>query len=332
MRKKIFLTGSEGFIGSHLLELLVKNNFNVKALCLYNSFNNWGWLDTIDKKILKEVEIIPGDIRDKDIILKHTKKIDTLINLAALIAIPYSYQASESFIQTNIVGLNNILSTALKNEFNVIHTSTSEVYGNPDSFPLKEENNVFAKSPYAATKIAGDQLCLSYNRSFKAPVTILRPFNTFGPRQSLRAIIPTVICQAILNDGVVKLGNIYPKRNFNYVNDIADGFLKALNLKKHKGDLINLGGSFEISIKDLVSVISNILQKKIKIEKDYTRLRPAKGEVERLIASRVKSRNILKWKPKYDNKKKFKNALVQTVKWYQQNLKFFIDKSRIYNI
>ena len=212
MSKKIFITGSEGFIGSHLLESLVKKDYKVKALCLYNSFNSWGWSDTVDKKILKDVEIVTGDIRDKDFIIKNTKKIDTVINLAALIAIPYSYEATESFIQTNVVGLNNILSASLRNNCRVIHTSTSEVYGNAESFPIKEENKVFAKSPYAATKIAGDQLCFSYNRSFNLPVTIIRPFNTFGPRQSLRAIIPTIIIQALLNNGVVKLGNIYPKR------------------------------------------------------------------------------------------------------------------------
>ena len=332
MTKNIFITGSEGFIGSHLLEKLVKKNYKVKALCLYNSFNTWGWLDTLDKEILQDVEIVTGDIRDKDLIVKNTKKMDYVINLAALIAIPYSYEAVESFIQTNIIGLNNILSASLKNNCRVIHTSTSEVYGNADSFPIKEENKVFAKSPYAATKIAGDQLCFSYNRSFNLPITVIRPFNTFGPRQSLRAIIPTIITQALLNNGVIKLGNIYPKRNFNYIKDIVHGFDKALNLKKNYGDVINIGGNFEISIKDLVNLVSKIIDKEIIVKTDKYRYRPKKGEVNRLISSKTKSYKVLKWKPKYDNKKMFFQALTETVNWYSSNLKFYESKSKIYNI
>jgi NAD dependent epimerase/dehydratase len=330
MKKKIFLTGAEGFIGSHLLELLVKKNYKVKALCLYNSFNHWGWLDEVDPKILKEVEIISGDIRDKDFIYKNTKDIDIIINLAALIAIPYSYEAVESFINTNIIGLNNILSASLQNNCKVIHTSTSEVYGEPDRFPISEKDSVFAKSPYSATKIAGDQLCFSYYRSFGLPVTLIRPFNTFGPRQSLRAIIPTIITQAITNNGIIKLGNIYPKRNFNYVKDIINGFEKSIKLKKFNGELINLGGSFEISIKDLVKLISKIMNKDIIIKTDKKRYRPKLGEVNRLVSSKIKSKKILNWIPKYDKKAMFEEALSETIDWYFKNISLYKSKSKIY--
>ncbi len=330
MKKKILITGAEGFIGSHLLELLVKKNYKVKALCLYNSFNNWGWLDHIDKKILNDIEIINGDIRDKEFIYNNTKNIDTIVNLAALIAIPYSYEAVESFINTNVIGVNNILSASIRNNCKVIHTSTSEVYGEPEKFPINENEKVFAKSPYAATKIAGDQLCLSYYRSFGLPVTLIRPFNTFGPRQSLRAIIPTIITQSIMNNGIIKLGNIYPKRNFNYVKDIIDGFEKSIKINKFNGELINLGGSFEISIKDLVKLIAKILNKKIIIKSDKTRFRPKLGEVNRLISSKKKSEKILKWKPKYDKKVMFEKALNETVDWYFKNIDLYKSKSKIY--
>ena len=329
MKNKILLTGAEGFIGSHLLELLVKKNYKVKALCLYNSFNNWGWLDTVDKKILNEVEIIAGDIRDKEFIENNSKKVDTIINLAALIAIPYSYEAVDSFIQTNIIGVNNILSSALKNNCQVVHTSTSEVYGDPEKFPIKESDKVFAKSPYSATKIAGDQLCHSYHRSFGLPVTLIRPFNTFGPRQSLRAIIPTIITQSILNKGKIKLGNIYPKRNFNYIKDIITGFEKSLKIK-FSGELINLGGGLEISVENLVKLISKLLNKNIEIIEDKSRNRPKKGEVNRLVASKVKSQKLLNWKPKYDNKIMFEKALLETIEWYIGNFNLYKSKSKIY--
>ncbi len=329
MKNKILLTGADGFIGSHLLELLVKKNYKVKALCLYNSFNNWGWLDTVDKKILNEVEIIAGDIRDKQFIDNNSKKVDTIINLAALIAIPYSYEAIDSFIQTNIIGVNNILSSALKNNCQVVHTSTSEVYGVPEKFPISESDKVFAKSPYSATKIAGDQLCHSYYRTFGLPVTLIRPFNTFGPRQSLRAIIPTIITQSILNKGKIKLGNIYPKRNFNYIKDIIVGFEKSLKIK-FNGELINLGGGLEISIENLVELISKLLNKKIQIITDKSRNRPKKGEVNRLVASKVKSKKLLNWKPKYDNKIMFEKALFETIEWYIENIDLYKSKSKIY--
>ncbi len=330
MKKNILITGAEGFIGSHLTELLVKKNYKVKALSLYNSFNNWGWLDHIDKKILNEIEIINGDIRDKEFVYNNTKNTDTIINLAALIAIPYSYEAVESFIYTNVIGVNNILSASIRNNCKVIHTSTSEVYGEPEKFPISENEKVFAKSPYAATKIAGDQLCLSYYRSFGLPITLIRPFNTFGPRQSLRAIIPTIITQSIINNGIIKLGNIYPKRNFNYVRDIIDGFEKSININKFNGELINLGGSFEISIKDLVKLISKIMNKKIIIKTDKKRFRPKSGEVNRLISSKKKSKKILKWKPKYDKKEMFEKALKETIDWYFENIDLYQSKSKIY--
>ena len=280
-------------------------------------------------KILSEVEIISGDIRDKEFVDNNSKKVDIIINLAALIAIPYSYEAVDSFIQTNIIGVNNILSSALKNNCQVVHTSTSEVYGDPEKFPISESDKVFAKSPYSATKIAGDQLCHSYYRSFGLPVTLIRPFNTFGPRQSLRAIIPTIITQSILNKGKIKLGNIYPKRNFNYIKDIIVGFEKSIKIKS-SGELINLGGSLEISVENLVKLISKLLNKKIEIITDKSRNRPKKGEVNRLVASKVKSQKLLNWKPKYDNKIMFEKALLETIEWYIENIDLYKSKSKIY--
>lgn len=331
--KTIFVTGSEGFIGSHLIEKLVHKGYKVKALVLYNSFNKFGWLDYINKDISRNIEIIPGDIRDADLIQKKTKKIDTIINLAALIAIPYSYEAVESYISTNIVGLNNILKASLHNNCKLIHTSTSEVYGDPKKFPLNEKDFVFAKSPYAATKIAGDQLCFSYYRSFGLPVTVLRPFNTFGPRQSYRAIIPTIIGQMLnMKKKEILLGNIYPKRNFNFYKDIISGILQTIDAKKVEGELINLGGNYEISIQNLVTEISKIFGIKVKIVSDYKRLRPKKSEVNRLLSNSAKAKKILKWKPEYDNKKNFIKALNETVAWYKKNHLLFDCKDKIYNI
>jgi len=322
----IFVTGSEGFIGSHLTEALVKKGHNVKCLVLYNSFNNWGWLENIDPKIKKNIEVITGDIRDEYLIRQIiSKKVEVVMNLAALIGIPYSYRASKSYLDTNVYGLLNILNAS--KDFGikkVIQASTSEVYGTPKSVPITEEHTISGQSPYAASKIAAEQLALSYEKSFGLPVTVLRPFNTFGPRQSVRAIIPTIITQAI-KGSAINVGSTFPTRDFLYVTDTVAGFIKAINSTKATGEIINLGTGHEISIKNLIKIILKILDKKIIINVKKERKRPEKSEVQRLLASNAKAKRILKWSPDFKGSQGLTKALIQTVNWYkiESNLRNF---------
>ena len=261
---KVLITGSEGFIGSHLTELLVKSGYKVTALSLYNSFNNIGWLKNIDKKIFKKIKILNGDIRDNNLVDDIVKNKDVVINLAALIGIPYSYRSVESYVDTNVKGTMNLLNSAKKFRIKFIQTSTSEVYGTAKYIPIDEKHPLSSQSPYAASKIAADQLCLSFFHSYKTPVTILRPFNTFGPRQSLRAVIPTIISQCLFNDGVIKIGNINTTRDFVYINDTVNAFKLAIKNKNILGEVTNIGNNFEISIKDIIKIVSEITNKKIK--------------------------------------------------------------------
>jgi len=296
---KIFITGADGFIGSHLTEALVRLNHDVKCLSLYNSFNTWGWLDDCSQDVKNNFEVITGDIRDSELIKNAIKKTDIVFNLAALIGIPYSYKAAKSYVDTNINGLLNVLYAA--KEYNVkqiIHTSTSEVYGTPKFIPITEEHPVIGQSPYSASKIGADQIAISFHKSFNLPVTILRPFNTYGPRQSNRAVIPTIITQMLKNKNL-NLGSTFPTRDFTYVEDTVNAMALSINNKKSIGEVINIGSNFEISIKNIVSLVSQITSKKIKIRKDTNRVRPKKSEVLRLLSSNTKAKKILKWKPKY---------------------------------
>ena len=329
---KIFLTGAEGFIGSHLAEKLIKKGHDLTCLILYNSFNSWGWLEHADNKIKKEIRVITGDIRDEFLIKNQLKKnVDVVINLAALIGIPYSYRAPKSYFDTNAMGLLNILNSALNSNIKkIIHTSTSEVYGSPKYIPIDEKHLVSAQSPYAASKVAADQIALSYNKSFNSPVTILRPFNTFGPRQSLRAIIPTIITQ-ILNKKVLKLGSLYPTRDLTYIDDTTDAFLCALNKKKDIGEIINIGSGFEVSIKELVRKISKITGYTIDIKKDFKRIRPKKSEVDRLFANNKKAKKILNWSPKLSKKSDFENSLKKTIEWFSNEENINQYKINIFN-
>ena len=258
--KKIFITGSEGFIGSHLVEFLVKKNFKVKALVQYNGFNSWGWLDSLDQSILKKIDIVLGDIRDLNEMILNTKNQDAVIHLAALIGIPYSYVSPKNYIDTNCVGTLNVMQAAKINKIKkIIHTSTSEVYGTAKYVPMDENHPLNAQSPYSASKISADHIAQSFFNSFNLPLITLRPFNAFGPRQSMRAIIPTIISQAISNQ-YIKVGNLKPTRDFNYVEDIANGFYLALKSKNKKifGEVINLGTGYEISIKNLLNIINQL--------------------------------------------------------------------------
>ena len=315
---KVFVTGAEGFIGSHLVERLVKKKYKVTALCLYNTNNSIGSMKYINSNILKKINIIFGDIRDYSFIDNIIKKNDVVINLAALISIPYSYVNPISYITTNINGTSNILESCRVNKKRLIHTSTSEIYGNAKKFPISEEEIPFSQSPYAATKISGDQLALSYHKSYNLAVTIIRPFNTFGPRQSARAIIPTIISQALKKDNI-KLGSLITKRNFNYVDNTVDGFIAAIKSKKGIGEIINIGSDFETSVEDLVKIVSKILNKKLIVKIDKKRIRPAKSEIFRLIANNKKAKKLLNWKSKMKNKKYFEASIKKTLNWFKDN-------------
>lgn len=332
--KKIFLTGSEGFIGSHLTEYLLKKNYKVTSLVLYNSFGKNGWLNDIDQKLKKKLNIIYGDVRDKNFLINSTKYHDAIIHLGALIAIPYSYIAPESYIQTNINGAINILDAAkINNIKKIIFTSTSEIYGRANKFPIKENAPVDPRSPYSASKISADQIALSYYYSFKSPVTIIRPFNTIGPRQSERAVLPTIINQFIDNKKNIKIGNQSTKRNLNSVFDIVKGFELALKTKKKiSGEIINLGSEFEVSVRQLINIISKIEKKKVKILTDKKRVRPSNSEVLRLTASNKKAKKFLNWEPKINNTLKFEQFIKNTIKWYKKNRSKYKYDSQKYSV
>lgn len=330
---RILVTGADGFIGSHLVEELVKRGFQVKAFVLYNSFNSWGWLDTLPKDIKDNLEIFSGDIRDPYGVKNAMQGCDIVLHLAALIAIPYSYHSPETYVDTNIKGTLNILQAARElNIKHVVHTSTSEVYGTARFVPITEEHPLQGQSPYSASKIGADQLAYSFYASFKTPVTIIRPFNTYGPRQSSRAVIPTIITQIANGAKKIKLGSVSPTRDFNYVKDTVEGFIQAALSNKGLGEVINLGSNYEISVGDTVHLISNIMGKNIEIITDDIRIRPENSEVERLWADNTKAKKFLDWSPKYAGKEGFKIGLIETIDWFtnKDNLKQY--KINLYNI
>ena len=329
--KKILVTGADGFIGSHLVEKLVKKGYSVKAFVYYNSFNNWGWLEKVNRKILNEVEIVPGDIRDFERVKSAVSDCQLVFNLAALIGIPYSYLAPSSYIDTNVNGILNVLQSTKNKNIRIIQTSTSEVYGSPLNLPIKETHRLYAQSPYAASKIAADQMALSFYNSFNMPISIIRPFNTYGPRQSLRAVIPTIFAQ-ILNPKIkkIKLGNIHTTRDFNYIDDTVDGFISTINNNKIIGKTINLGNSYDISIKKVVELIGKITKIKKEIDSDKKRIRPKKSEVDRLCASNELAKKILNWKPKYVGYKGFEEGLKLTLNWFKNETS--TDKSENYTL
>tara|TARA_B100000035_G_C21003892_1_gene556275 strand:+ start:215 stop:1216 length:1002 start_codon:yes stop_codon:yes gene_type:complete len=332
MKKKILVTGGAGFIGSHLVEKLVLQGYSVKTIVPYNINNSWGWIDSFSSEIRKNVEVVSGDICDQNFILDETKKIDIIFHLAALISIPYSYKSPQSYVSTNISGTLNMLEAARENNVELfVQTSTSEVYGSSQFIPITEKHPLVAQSPYAATKIASDQLALSYYNSFELPVLILRPFNTFGPRQSLRAAIPTIITQLVSNKNKIKLGSLKPRRDFTYVSDTVDGYISAIGNKRCLGETINLGTGKDFSIGETVKNIENILRTKAEIVTDSKRIRPKKSEVNRLISSNLKAKKLLNWSPKFKGSKGFKEGLKKTIEWFskEENLKLY--KANLYN-
>lgn len=319
-KKSVFITGSEGFIGSHLTEQLIKKGYKVKALVLYNSFNNIGNLKYIDKKLLSDCEILFGDIRDYNLIKQYSKNVDYIIHLAALIGIPYSYSAIESYIDVNIKGTQNLLRASLENQIDYfIHTSTSEVYGTAQYAPIDEKHPLVGQSPYSATKIAADNLVVSFNKSFNQKNLILRPFNTFGPRQSTRAVIPSIILQA-LNSNKLYLGKINTTRDFTYVDDTVSAFLKAMKSPKaFNGQILNLGIGEDFSIKEVISIVSKYLNKKLIVKEEKLRIRPKKSEVLKLISNNKLAQKKINWKPDYSKRKGFEQGIISTIEWFKKN-------------
>ena len=326
MKNRILVTGSEGFIGSHLVELLVRKKHNVRAFVQYNSFNSIGWLEDLPNNIRDKLDIYFGDIRDFDSINFATRGCSKVLHLAALIAIPYSYRSPRSYIDTNIHGTYNVLQAANENKIKkVVHTSTSEVYGSAQFVPITEKHPLVGQSPYAASKIGADQMAIAFNKSYKTPVIIVRPFNAFGPRQSVRAIIPTIITQILSNKKNIHLGSLTPTRDFSFVEDTCRGFLSAMNSKIDNADVFNIGSGKEISIIFLIKLIKKITNSNIKVKTEKKRIRPSKSEVNRLLASNSKAKKFLKWGPKYAGLKGLELALKKTIDWYkiEKNLKKF---------
>jgi len=325
--KKVLITGADGFIGSHLAEMLVAKGYQVKALSQYNSFNNWGWLEDINCK--DQIEVLTGDIRDPHYCKHITKDIDIVFHLAALIAIPYSYVAPDSYVDTNIKGTLNICQAAKENgNIRVIHTSTSEVYGTAQYVPIDEKHPLQPQSPYSATKIAADAMAMSFYNAFELPITIARPFNTYGPRQSARAVIPTIITQIANGVKEIKLGDLTPTRDFNYVEDTCRGFIALAEEDRTTGQTINIGSNFEISIANTLDIIKELMESNVKFITDEQRIRPEKSEVFRLWCDNTKIEDLTRFKPKID----IREGLQKTIEWITEpnHLKFY--KSEIYNV
>ena len=329
---KVLVTGSDGFIGSHLVESLVNKGFDVRAFVLYNSFNSWGWLDECDKKIKDNFEVFFGDIRDPYSVRKAIKGCDYIFHLAALIGIPYSYYSPDSYIDTNIKGTLNVLNASRDLGISMlIHTSTSEVYGSAETVPIKETHPLNAQSPYSASKIGADQLANSFNLSFDLPVCIIRPFNTYGPRQSARAVIPTIITQINAGKKIIKLGSTSPTRDFNYIDDTVDGFIAAIESKDVIGKTLNVGSNFEISIKDTFNMIKKLMNKDVNIIEDNERVRPKNSEVDRLFSDNSLAKKLMPWKPKYAGKKGFEEGLQNTIDWFSKPNNLSKYKSNTFN-
>ncbi|WP_152022082.1 NAD-dependent 4,6-dehydratase LegB [Candidatus Uabimicrobium amorphum] len=333
MNKKILVTGADGFIGSHLTEKLVASGYKVKAFVYYNSFNFWGWLEDLPQDILNEIEIFTGDIRDPHGVKKAMEGCSEVFHLAALIAIPYSYHSPHTYVDTNVKGTLNVLQAARELELEkIIHTSTSEVYGTARFVPITEEHPLQGQSPYSASKIAADQLAYSFYCSFSSPVVIARPFNTYGPRQSARAVIPTIITQLSRDIDYLELGALSPTRDFNYVQDTVDGFIALSKSSAAIGEVVNIGSNYEISIGDTAKTIAKLMNRDVEIKLAKERLRPKNSEVERLWAENKKIKELTNWQPAYGDKDGFENGLRETISWFSdgENLKKY--KSHIYNI
>ena len=332
-KDKILVTGADGFIGSHLTEELVRRGYNVRAFVLYNSFSSRGWLDYSERDIIRNTEIVAGDVRDPHGVKQAMKGCSVVFHLAALIGIPYSYHSPDTYIDTNVKGTLNIVQAARElGHLRVIHTSTSEVYGTARFVPITEEHPLQAQSPYSASKIGADQIAMSFYNAFNTPVSIVRPFNTYGPRQSARAVIPTVITQIASGNRRIKLGALHPTRDFNYVKDTVKGFIAIAESDNTVGEIINIGSNYEISIGDTVKLIAELMEVKIVVDADSQRIRPEKSEVERLWAENTKAKKLTGWEPVYSQMEGLKRGLKETIDWFVNSDHLKQYKSGEYNI
>ncbi|MEW5772896.1 MAG: NAD-dependent 4,6-dehydratase LegB [Thermodesulfobacteriota bacterium] len=331
--KKILVTGSDGFIGSHLVEELVRRGHDVRAFVLYNSFNSWGWLDRSEPAIRDSLDVFCGDVRDPNGVRAAMRGCDVVLHLAALIAIPYSYHSPDTYVDTNVKGALNIVQAARDlGVERVVHTSTSEVYGTARFAPITEEHPLQGQSPYSASKIGADQIALSFHKSFDTPVAVIRPFNTYGPRQSARAVIPTVMTQIRAGARRIKLGSLHPTRDFNYVADTVRAFIAVAECDAAVGEVVNSGSAFEVTIGDTARLIAEVMGADIEIVCDEQRIRPGKSEVERLFASNDKLRALTDWTPQYAGLDGFRRGLAETAAWFAdpENLKMY--KAGIYTL
>lgn len=330
---KILVTGADGFIGSHLVEALLRTGHDVRPFVLYNSFNSWGWLEQLEPEVKQNLDVFSGDIRDAHGVKEAMRGCGVVFHLAALIAIPYSYHSPATYVETNVTGTLNLLQAA--RELGVsrfVHTSTSEVYGTARFVPITEEHPLQGQSPYSATKIGADHMALSYHRSFETPVAVIRPFNTYGPRQSARAIIPTIITQLASGLKQVKLGALHPTRDFNFVQDTVRGFMAVGSSDRAVGEVINVGSGFEVSMGDTARLIAELMGCEIDIQTDAQRLRPEKSEVDRLWAANVKARELTGWEPEYGGLDGFRQGLAETIAWFRESTNLARYKPALYNV
>ena len=331
--KRVLVTGADGFIGSHLTEHLVRSGADVRAFVFYNSFNSWGWLDEAEPQIQKSIDVFAGDIRDPHGVRTAMAGCDVVMHLAALIGIPYSYHSPDAYVDTNVRGTLNVVQAARDLGIErVVHTSTSEVYGTARFVPITEQHPLQGQSPYSATKIGADQLAMSFFLSFGTPVTIVRPFNTYGPRQSARAVIPTIITQIASGARQIKLGAMQPTRDFNYVIDTVRGFVAVAEADGAVGQIINIGSNFEISIGDTARLIAEQMGREVEFTLDERRLRPADSEVDRLWADNTRARELAGWTPGYGGREGFRRGLGETIEWFsaEGNLRRY--RAELYNI
>lgn len=331
--KKILVTGADGFIGSHLVEKLMREGYDVRAFVYYNSFNSWGWLDDSDPEIRRSLDVFAGDIRDPNGVRRAMQGCEAVLHLAALIAIPYSYHSPDTYVDTNVKGTLNIVQAARDlGVERVVHTSTSEVYGTARFVPITEEHPLQGQSPYSASKIGADQIAQSFFLSFGTPVATIRPFNTYGPRQSARAVIPTIITQIAAGATEIKLGAVHPTRDFNYVADTVRGFLAVAEADAALGQVINIGSNYEISIGETAALIAERMGREVTITCDNERIRPAASEVERLWADNTKARTLAGWEPEFADREGFCRGIDETINWFTEPSNLRRYKSDVYNI
>ncbi|MFL2770838.1 MAG: NAD-dependent 4,6-dehydratase LegB [Rhodospirillaceae bacterium] len=330
---KVLVTGADGFIGSHLTESLVRMGHDVRAFVLYNSFNSWGWLDHSPGEIRRELDIFAGDVRDPHGVSTAIQGCDTVLHLAALVSIPYSYHSPDTYVDTNVKGTLNVVQAAKDMDVSrIVVTSTSEVYGTAQFVPITEEHPLQGQSPYSASKIGADQIALSFNRAFGTPVSVIRPFNTYGPRQSARAVIPTIITQILAGKTEIKLGSLTPTRDFNFIEDTVSGFMALASSDAGVGEVTNIGSNFEVSIGETVNIIKQIMDSDVTVISDDQRIRPDGSEVERLWASNTKAKDLFGWTPLYGKREGLRLGLEKTIAWYSDSDHIPLYKAELYNI